>query len=250
MIMPYSVIIADDEPLARQVIRDYLASYSDFRIVRECDNGRDAVDAILSLRPDAVFLDIQMPELNGIEVIENLDRLPHVVFSTAYDEYAIKAFELNALDYLLKPYDARRFGKTMEKLSRELRQGIPDSEKIEALIAMHRAPGYPERILVPHKNQLVFIQIKDVLYIEAVENYVSLVTSSETYLLLQRLSDIEKKLSPGDFFLIHRSYIVNVRHVEKIETWMKGGFHAILKNGKSLPLSRRRVKEFKTRFGF
>ena len=169
--MSYTVMIVDDESLARKIIRDYLGAYPDFIIVEECDNGKDAIEKIMSLNPDVVFLDIQMPEYNGIEVIEHLDVLPHFIFSTAYDEYAIKAFELNAFDYLLKPFDATRFQKTMLKLKDELNQETRDIQKIEALISAYHAPTpYLERILVPHKNQLIFIQVYDILYIEALEN--------------------------------------------------------------------------------
>lgn len=247
--MSFSVIIIDDEPLARQIIRNYLAFYPDFHVICECDNGKDAVEAIRTMRPDAVFLDIQMPELNGIEVIQSLDQLPHFVFSTAYDEYAIKAFELNAFDYLLKPIDENRFEKTMVRLENELCQGHPDLGKIEALISAYRAPSYPERILVPHKDQLVFIRVKDILYVEALENYISIVTSSDTYILLQKLSELMNKFNPQEFFLIHRSYIVNLIHVQKIEGWSKSRYQVVLKNGKTLPLSRRRVKDIRIRFG-
>jgi two-component system LytT family response regulator len=245
----FKVIIADDEPLARQIIRDYLVDYPDFNIVCECDNGKDTLHAVKSYHPDVVFLDIQMPELNGIEVVENMEWLPHFVFSTAYDEYAIRAFELNAFDYLLKPYDAKRFNKTMVRLEKDLRQGRHDVNKIEALLSAFRTPSYPERILVPSKDQLVFIRVKDILYAEALENYVSIVTSSETYILLQKISELMKRLNPQEFFPIHRSYIVNVNQVQKIAPWRKGSYRVVLKNDKILPLSRRKVKDFKTRFG-
>lgn len=248
--MAYSVLIVDDEPLARKVIRDYLGSYPDFKICGECDNGADAVNLITELEPDIVFLDIQMPEMTGIEVIEHLEKLPYIIFSTAYDEYAIKAFELNALDYLLKPYDEKRFAKTIDRLRQRIQDVSPDAQPIQSLLNAYRLPdSYLKRVLVPHKEQLIFIAVRDVFYIEALENYIKIVTEADSFLLLQKLSDLEQKLNPQDFFRIHRSYIVNVNHVQKIQVWMKTGFRIVLNNGETLPLSRRRVKEFKQRFG-
>jgi two-component system LytT family response regulator len=250
--MSYSVLIVDDEPLARQIIRDYLCDYADFKICGECDNGSDAVTMINEIEPEVVFMDIQMPEMTGIEVIDHLEKLPHIVFSTAYDEYAIKAFEINALDYLLKPFDENRFAKTMQRLRQELNEPRSDVRQLEALLNTYRSPAdsFLKRILVPDKEQFVFVSVDDVFYIEAMENYIKIVTDSNFYILLQKLSEIGAKLNPQDFFHIHRSYIVNVNQVQKIEAWMKSSYRVVLKNGETLPLSRRRVHEFKQCFGF
>lgn len=248
--MPYTVLIVDDESLARQVIRNYLKAYPDFSIIGECDNGKDAVEMIDSLSPDIVFLDIQIPELSGMEVIERLDVLPHIIFSTAYDEYAIRAFEINAVDYLLKPYDKERFDKSIMRVRQQLQKGFQDIDQISALLdSFHKPQSYLERILVPQKEQLIFVQVKDIIYIESLENYVSIVTLSGSHLLFQKISDVEVKLNPQNFFRIHRSYIVNLNHVKTVETWLKSNYKVVLKNGKELPLSRRRVKDFKNCFG-
>ena len=249
-IMQYTVIIVDDEQLARQIIRNYLKNYADMYIIGECDNGCDAVKMINTLRPDIVFLDIQMPELNGIDVVEQLDVVPHIIFSTAYDEYAIQAFELNAIDYLLKPYDEHRFAKSIQRIRKEVRQGIPDLNQVNSILeAFHKKDTYPVRILIPDKDELIFISTKDIIYIEAMENYISIVTQNSSYLLFQKISDMERKLNPKQFFRVHRSYIVNMNYIEKIEVWMKNKHHIILKNKKEIPLSRYRIKELKKNFG-
>ena len=196
--MPYTVFIVDDESLARQVIRNYLKTYPDFSIIGECDNGKDAVEMIDSLSPDIVFLDIQMPELSGMEVIERLDVLPHIIFSTAYDEYAIRAFEINAVDYLLKPYDKERFDKSIIRVRQQLQKGQHDINQLTALLNVFRKPQtYLERLLVPEKDQLIFVQVKDIIYIESLENYISIVTTSGSHLLFQKISELEEKLPSG-----------------------------------------------------
>jgi two-component system LytT family response regulator len=248
--MTYKVIIVDDELLARQVIRNYLKNYLDMQIICECENGLEATEKINQLKPDVVFLDIQMPELSGLEVIERLDVIPHIVFSTAYDEYAINAFEINAVDYLLKPYDEKRFGKSIRRLRGELKGGIPDLQRmISILEAFHKSNNYLDRILIPNKEEIIFISSTDILYIEAMENYISIITGDSAYLLFQKISEIEKKLNPKQFFRVHRSYIVNLAYIRKIETWMATKYNIILKNGKEIPLSRYRVKAFKRFFG-
>jgi two-component system LytT family response regulator len=248
--MSHTALIIDDESLARQVIRNYLKAYPDIQIIGECNNGQDAVKQINSQKPDIVFLDIQMPELNGIEVIERLQYIPMIIFSTAFDEYAIKAFEINAVDYLLKPYDEHRFKKSIQRVQKQLRSDSRDLQQLASLVQSFNDPQeYLERILLPCKDRMVFVNVKDIILIEAVENYVSLFTLNESHLLLQKISDIEDKLNPKHFFRIHRSYIVNLDFVESIHTWKKSGYRVRLKNGKELPLGRRRVKTFKLAFG-
>jgi len=246
----YSVLIVDDEPLARQVIRDYLKNYPDMRIIGEADNGLDGVQMIQLKSPDIVFLDIQMPELNGFEVIKQLDHFPHIIFSTAYDEYAIRAFEINAVDYLLKPYDQKRFDKSIQRIRRELSSGKSEIDRLAALLNnATKSNEYLDRLLIPTKDRMIFITTTDIFYIQAIENYVSLVTETDSYLLLQKISDLENRLDPKLFFRIHRSYIVNLNRVKSIDAWLKSSYKVTLINGKELPLGRRRIKEFKKAFG-
>ncbi|MBN1996475.1 response regulator transcription factor [candidate division KSB1 bacterium] len=247
--MKLTALLIEDEAPARQVIRGYLKAYPDIQIVGECDNGLDAVDMIHNLRPDIVFLDIQLPELSGIEVLDRLQFLPQIIFSTAYDEYAIRAFEINAVDYLLKPYTEQRFGLCIQRVREKISQPHIAAASLMKLMQTYQQTDYPRRLLVPGRDEMVFIRVEDIDYIEAADNYISIITKRDVYLLLQRLSDLESRLDPGRFFRIHRSCIVNVEKVESIQTWKKNSVEVILYNGKKLPLSRRRVQEFKERFG-
>lgn len=244
-----TVLIIDDEPLARQVIRNYLKAYPDLEVLGECDNGLDAVEMIQHLKPDIIFLDIQMPELSGVEVLDRLEYMPHVVFSTAYDDYAIRAFEINAVDYLLKPYNEERFGKCIDRIRKEISNPNEATQSLVNLMQSFKPSSYPERLLVPDGEQMLFIPVHEIDYIEAADNYVSIYTTQNTFLLLQRLSDLENKLDPKLFFRIHRSFIVNVERVKSIQTWMKSSAEVILYSDKKLPLSRRRIHDFKEQFG-
>lgn len=244
-----SVLIIDDEPLARQVVRSYLKVYPDLELIGECDNGLDAVQMIQNLKPDVIFLDIQMPELSGIEVLDRLEYMPHVVFSTAHDDYAIRAFEINAVDYLLKPYNEDRFARCIDRIRNEIMNSNETTQSLMNLMQSFKQSSYPERLLVPDGDQMLFIPVDEIDYIEAADNYVSIFTSKNTFLLLQRLSDLESKLDPKQFFRIHRSYIVNVERVKSIQTWMKSAAEVVLYSDKKLPLSRRRIQDFKEQFG-
>ncbi len=247
--MNFLVLIIDDELLARQIIRNYLKAYPDMTIAGECDNGLDAVQMIHDLKPDVIFLDIQMPELSGIEVLERLEYMPQIVFSTAFDEYAIRAFEINAVDYLLKPYDEDRFRVSIERIRNEAGNNQLPAESLMSLMQSFKKAEYPERLLLPDNKKMIFVPVKDIQYIEAQENYVSVATDQNMYLVFQRLSELETKLDPQLFFRIHRSYVVNINHVASVQTYLKGSSEVILNNDKKLPLSRRRVHELKERFG-
>lgn len=240
--MSLTALIIEDEAPARQVIRDYLNAFPDIHLLGECDNGRDAVDMIHDLKPDFIFLDIQLPEFNGIQVLEQLKFMPRVIFSTAYDEYAIQAFEINAVDYLLKPYNHQRFARCIERV----RETAADttSQSIQNLLQTLQRSEYLQRLLVPDQDNMIFIRVQDIDYIEAADNYVSIVTGKDTFLLLQRLSELENKLDPMQFFRIHRSFMVNMDKVKSLQP----PAYVVLYNGKKLPLSRRRLQSFKDRF--
>ncbi len=247
--MNLTALIIEDEAPARQVIRGYLKNYADIKIIGECDNGLEAVDKIHRHRPAIIFLDIQLPELSGIELLDRLDYMPHIIFSTAYDDYAIRAFEINAVDYLLKPYTEERFAQCIKRVRQKINQPNRAAESLMDFLQTYQRTEYPKRLLVPGREEMVFIRVQDIDYIEAADNYVSIVTAKDTYLLLQNLSDLEKRLDPKRFFRIHRSVIVNVDKIRSIQTWKKDATEVVLLNGKNLPLSRRRTQEFKERFG-
>jgi two-component system LytT family response regulator len=231
------VIVVVDEDLARGIVREYLASYPDFRIVGECSNGFDAVKAITELKPDLLFLDIQMPKLNGFEVLDLLDPKPRVIFVTAYDSYAIKAFEVNAVDYLLKPFSRERFEKALLRAAGEPGDEPPGA--VDSLIRSTRSLNAPiERILVRDGTRVHVIPASMVDHIEAQDDYVSIHSGGKKYLKLERLSDLETALDPKRFVRIHRSHIVNIDRLARLETYAKDSRIVVLSDGTKLPVSR------------
>jgi two-component system LytT family response regulator len=228
------VIVVDDEDLARGIVREYLASYPEFRIVGECSNGFDAVKAITELKPDLLFLDIQMPKLNGFEVLDLLDPKPRVIFVTAYDSYAIRAFEVNAVDYLLKPFSRERFEKALLRAA-----GDEPPDAVDSLIRSTRSLNAPiERILVRDGTRVHVIPAPMVDHIEAQDDYVSIHSGGKKYLKLERLSDLETALDPKRFVRIHRSHIVNIDRLARLETYAKDSRIVVLSDGTKLPVSR------------
>jgi two-component system LytT family response regulator len=232
------VIIVDDEPLAREGLKLALQSCDDVQIIAECSNGFEAIEALRKLKTDVLFLDIQMPQLSGFDVLELLgEEAPLTVFVTAYDEYAVKAFEAQALDYLLKPVQAERLKTTLRRIDRYLERGqrpAPGS----ALKAMPSSMQPLMRILVREQSQIKIIPIDEVLYLEAQGDYISICTASQSYLKYERLSQIERRLDSQNFIRIHRSYIVNLDFLKKIEPYSRDSRLAVLRNGKQLPVSR------------
>ena len=231
------VIIVDDEDLARGIVREYLASHLDIRIVGECSNGFDAVKAITESKPDLLFLDIQMPKLNGFEVLDLLDPRPRVIFVTACDSYAIKAFEVNAIDYLLKPFSRERFEKALLRVAGK--EGDEPQDAVDNLIRSNRSLNAPiERILVRDGSRVHVIPSPMVDHIEAQDDYVSIHSGGKKYLKLERLSDLEAALDPKRFVRIHRSHIVNIERLVRLETYAKDSRIVVLNDGTKLPVSR------------
>lgn len=238
------VIVVDDEDLARAIVREYLAPYPDVRIVGECSNGFDAVKAITELKPDLLFLDIQMPKLNGFEVLELLDATPRIIFVTAYDSYAIRAFEVNAVDYLLKPFSRERFAKALLRAAGEAGDRPPDA--IENLIRSNRSMTGPlERILVRDGSRVHVIPSPMVDHIEAQDDYVSIHSGGKKFLKLERLSELETALDPRRFVRIHRSHIVNIERLARLETYAKDSRIVVLNDGTKLPVSRSGYEKLK-----
>jgi two-component system LytT family response regulator len=236
-------LVVDDEPLAREMIREMLATDSEVEVVGECANGREAIEAIKASTPDLVFLDVQMPELGGFEVLESLDpnTTPYVIFVTAYDQYAVRAFEVHALDYLLKPFDGERFevawqrAKAQIKLDRTSRR---DQDIIALLEELKAGPRYLERLVIKNGGRVFFLHVQDIYCIEAEGNYVRVYDNQKGYLLRETISSLEEQLDPKQFLRIHRSAIVKLDRIKEMQPWFHGEYRIIMENGKQLALSR------------
>ena len=241
-------LIVDDEELARRVLREFLAAHADVEIVGEAANGFEAVRVASELDPDLLFLDIQMPKLDGFEVLELLDRAPAVVFVTAFDEHAIRAFEVHAVDYLLKPVSPERLGQALSRV-RE-RHGAAPATPLAQLVAAARpdAPRPVERLLVRDGAKVHVIQAERLDYAVARDDYVELFADGRSFLKHQTLADLEAQLDRARFVRIHRSYLVNVERIAKIEPYAKDSRVAVLKDGRELPMSRAGYARIRDRF--
>lgn len=243
------VVIADDEPFARERLRMLLQAHPAWTIVAECEHGLGAVDAIVAHQPDLVFLDIRMPELDGIEVVQALDaqpnggrtRIPAIVFVTAHESYAVKAFEVRALDYLLKPVDPERLARTIDVIERRFADGHPtyEREMRAFLTALREGQGYPRRFLVrDSRGGLYFVRADEIEWVEARENYVRLHGGGRTHLIRDTMRSFEAKLDPATFVRAHRSAIVSLDHVRRLEPYARGEYLVVLKDGTQLRTSR------------
>jgi two-component system LytT family response regulator len=247
-------LIVDDEPLARARIHELLAREADIEVVAECANGVEAVSAIASHSPDLVFLDVQMPELSGFGVIERLDSgpLPVIVFVTAHDAYALKAFEVHALDYLLKPFDRERFQRTLER-ARETLKGRGDGEFDRRLGELLNEVGerkrYLSRMIVKGDGASILVQVKDIDYFESAGNYARICIGRDRYLLRETMNALETGLDPEQFVRIHRSCIVNLDRVRGFEPFFHGDYVVRLHDGRTLTLSRTFRERVEERLG-
>jgi two-component system LytT family response regulator len=231
------VIVVDDEPLARAVVREYAAAHPGVEIVAECANGFEAVKAVAELSPDLMFLDVQMPKLSGFEVIELIGRSVPVIFTTAYDQYALSAFEVHAIDYLLKPFSAERFAEALTRARDRLaaREAMP----VEALVDQTRARQTPlERVLIRDGPRVHVLPIDTIDYVEAQDDYVAFHVAGKSYLKDQTLAAVEGLLDPARFVRIHRSYLLNIDRIARVELYAKDSRLAILRDGAKLPVSR------------
>ena len=240
---PLRAVVVDDEPLARAVVREYLAKYPEVELVAECGNGFDAVKAVTELSPDLLFLDVQMPKLDGFEVLELLGREVPVVFITAYDQYALRAFEVHAVDYLLKPFSEERFAEALERTRERLRAKRTADDAapldIDGLVAQARPRQGPlERILIRDGAQVHVIPVSRLDYVEAQDDYVSFKADGKQYLKDQTLAAVEASLDPACFVRIHRSYVLNIERIARVELYAKDSRVAILRDGTRLPVSR------------
>ena len=240
------VVIVDDEPLARAVVREYVRAHPDVEVVAECGNGFDAVKAVAELSPDLVFLDVQMPKLNGFEVLELLGRDVPVIFTTAYDQYALRAFEVHAVDYLLKPFNEERFAEALARARARL-QGRADREggaaeagpDVAALVAEARSNRAPlERVLIRDGAQVHVLPVDRIDYVEAQDDYVCFKSEGKEYLKDQTMAALEGLLDPARFVRIHRSYLLNIDRIARVELYAKDSRVVILRDGRRLPVSR------------
>jgi two-component system, LytTR family, response regulator len=242
--MNLRALIVDDEDLARQLLREYAHEVSGLEIIAECSNGFEAVKAIGELKPDLVLLDVQMPKLNGFEVLELVDPPPAVIFVTAYDQYAMKAFEEHAVDYLLKPFHLDRFKKAIEHARTRLGKPLPEPVQLKTAASL---PGERlERIVVKDGPKVHIIAVNKLDYVEAQDDYVLLHSENRKYLKQQTISNIEAQLDSARFIRIHRSYIVNLERIVRIEPNTKDSRIAILKDGTRLPVSRSGFSKLKS----
>lgn len=236
-------VIVDDEELARRMLREYLAPESGIEVVAECSNGFDAVKVIGELNPDLVFLDVQMPKLDGFEVLELIGREVAVIFVTAYDTYAMRAFDAHAVDYLLKPFSRERFEVAIDRARRRLQAPSPGGSPppitpAELAVAARAPEQYAQRIVVKDGAKVTIIPVERLDYVEAQDDYVELHSQKKSYLKQQTISSLEASLDPKQFVRIHRSAIVNLERVTKIEPYTKDSRVAVLSDGTQLPVSR------------
>lgn len=239
-------IIIDDEPLARTVAQEYLLQHKDIEIVAQCGDGFEGVKAIQQHKPDIVFLDIQMPKISGFEMLELIDDRPAIIFTTAFDEYAIKAFEANAIDYLLKPYSQERFDNAVAKW----KMGAKTEDKVEKLMGTSQL--YTEessRIVIKNGGDISIVPTQDIHYIEAYDDYVKIFTKDTYFLKKKTMNYYESVLNATDFFRTHRSFIVNLKELTRIEPLEKNSYVAVLRTGKKIPVSRASYSQLKEKLG-
>jgi two-component system LytT family response regulator len=237
------VLIVDDESLARDMIREMLEEDRDVEIVGECLNGEEAVAAIEACAPDLLFLDVQMPEVGGFEVLENLKNgsMPHVIFVTAYDQYAVRAFEVHALDYLLKPFDRERFESSWQRAKEQIlkeKNGRLDQRILTLLEELQAGSKYLERLVIKANGRVFFLEAGDIDWIEAEGNYVSVHSGTKSHLLRETISGLEAQLNPKMFRRIHRSTIVQLGKIKELQPWFHGEYRIVLHSGAELMLSR------------
>lgn len=244
----YKVIIVDDEPLARQLIETFLSSYPQFEIVATCGDGFEAFKCIQQYDPDLLFLDIQMPRINGFELLEMLDKPPAIIFTTAFDDYAMSAFEVHAVDYLLKPITRERFDKAIQKC---MHQALYNNiSSVQHLLQEQVYEGYQHRLVVKDKGNIRIIPAEDIYYVEANDDYVKIVTKEGNFLKKSTLGHIEQTLDPKQFVRVHRSYLLPVSQLLRIEPYEKDGHIALLHCGEKVAVSKSGLTKLKALLGW
>lgn len=245
------IIIIDDETPARELIKHYLKEVESIEIIAECADGFSGLKSISTLKPDLVFLDIQMPRLTGIELVEVLTEKPEIIFTTAYDQFAIRAFELNAVDYLMKPFEKRRFLDAVRKAIEKIKAGLGNAEPASQLLSKKPETVSPvNRIVVRKANAINIIPVDQIRYVESQDDYVMIYHSGGKALKQQTMKFYEENLPKEDFVRIHRTYIVNVAEIQRIEPYGKDNHVAVLQSGDKLPVSRSGYKQLREDLNF
>jgi two-component system LytT family response regulator len=252
-------LIVDDEPLARRNLRVLLEREPQIEILEECRNGREAVKAINTLSPDLIFLDIQMPEMDGFDVLQHVgpEHIQAIIFVTAFDQYALKAFDVHALDYLLKPFDDERFARALERAKSQIaaREINQLSERLLALLeereterkGLTRDPAYLTRLMIKASSRMMLLKVDEIDFIEADGNYAKLHVGRKTHLLREKMNDLEGRLDPAKFVRIHRSIIVNLDRIKELHPHFNGDYVVVLEDGRQLRLSRTRREHLESR---
>ena len=238
---PIRYMIADDEALARESIQILLSTEEDMIFKGFCKDGGELLEALNNEKIDLLWLDVQMPILTGFEVLEkiSMDRLPYIIFVTAYDEYALKAFEFNTIDYLLKPYSNDRFYKALKKAKEVLGKNEMDNSNVIRLLSyFNKEERYRKRISVSLKDKIILLDVKDIEWIRSAKGYLEIFVGGKNYLISESLKKLEQQLNPEDFVRIHRSTIVNIQSIQSLEPWFNGEYNITLKGGEKFKLSR------------
>ncbi len=241
-------IIIDDEPLARMILKEYLQAYPEIELVKECNDGFEGLKAIQQHNPDLIFLDIQMPKINGFEMLELVEEPSAVIFTTAFDEYAIRAFENHAVDYLLKPFSQERFDKAIKKwLGQQNHSRVNNTNQL--LETVSRSPAQNQRVVVKISGKIKIIPVEDIHYLEAADDYVKIHTKEGSFLKNKTMNHFEQVLDAGHFVRTHRSYIVNVQQITRIDPYEKDNHLALLKSGAQVPVSKTGYSKLKSVLG-
>ncbi len=241
-----TAIIVDDEKLAREITKNYLAEFPEVEILTECANGFDAIKKINELKPDIVFLDIQMPKISGFEMLELLEQPPIVIFTTAYDQYAIKAFEVNAVDYLLKPFSSERFNEAVKKAFTYLQDRFEYDSAIKNIVDENdKKIEFLERVVIKDGSKISIVPVETIKWIEAQDDYVMINSDLGRFLKQKTMKYFENHLDENAFIRIHRSFIINVDFIQHLEQTGKESYQIILKNGKQLPVSKTGLNKLK-----
>ena len=237
-------LIIEDEELARNLLKSYLKDHPKIKLVGECENGFEGVQKINELKPDLVFLDIQMPKITGFEMLELLDHKPEIIFTTAYDQYALKAFDFNAVDYLLKPFSKDRLLAAIEKVIDRIGKNESSGEKLEKL-SEYAVDEYLDRVVVKDRHKINIIPVENIRYIESLDDYVLIYTNEGRHMKQKTMKYFESHLNPKDFIRIHRSYIVHVINIAEIQQYEKESYVVILKDKTKLKVSKSGYKNIK-----
>lgn len=249
MTEPISAIIIDDEKLGREIVKNYLKDYPFVSITAECSNGFEGIKQINELKPDLIFLDIQMPKITGFEMLELIDDPPIIIFTTAYDYFALKAFEVNAADYLLKPFSKSRFDEAFKKAVVHLKDKSAQNSVVKNLIeGKDNRVEFLERVVIKDGTRIFIVPVESVKYIEAQDDYVKIYSTGGNYLKQKTMKYFETHLNPSDFIRIHRSYIAAVAEIANLELFEKESYRVTLKDNTQLPVSKNGYEKLKEIF--